>query len=232
METLQLTKFQARQAINTWKYAHEDLSHKDLNYVERQAATYSEKYDNIKEENGIYIWIRKSNDNVYKLVIDITHPEQMDVYDRVNINGENFTVGYLLGFLNDLTDLEQRKVLEDFYVGNVENYLEKRCGHPITLKKFVTNPKGKYQMDLYTDNLVSETGICKAMLKNIYIECRNVGFYINQDTGEQELSYMKFNFRYEHQDGGSNGHEIGIIRQNKNGELEGYNYETEKYEVI
>lgn len=233
METLQLTKFQARQAVNTWKYAQEDLSHKDLNYVERQAATYNEKYDNIKEENNVYIWIRKSNDNVYELAIDTSDHTKMDVYDKVSINGKVFTIGYLLGFLNDLTDLEQRKVLEDFYVGGIENYLEKRCGHPITLKKFVTNPKGKYQMDLYTDNLVNETGICKAMLKNIYIECRNIGFYVDYEyTGEQKLSYMRFNFRYEHQDGGSNGHEIGVVRQNKNGELEGYNYETGKYEVL
>lgn len=229
METLQLTKYQARQAINTWRYAQDELQHKDLNYVERQAATYNEKYDNIKEENGVFLWIRKFEGDTYTLTIDHT---QMDVYDNILINEQKYTIGYLLGFLNDLTDSEQRKVLEDFYVGNIENYLEKRCGHPITLKKFVTNPKGKYQMDLYTDNLVSETGICKAMLKNIYIECRNIGFYIEQETGEQKLSYMRFYFRYEHQDGGSNGHEIGVIRQNKNGDLEGYNYETEKFEVI
>ena len=232
MVTINITKFQARQALNTYKFVQDDLSHRDLNYIERQAATYREKYDNIKEENGIFLWIRKSGENVYKLTIDISDHTKINVYDNVNINGQDFTIGYLQGFLNDLTDLEQRKIFEDFYVGNIENYLEKRCGHPITLKKIVTNPKGKYQMDLYTDNLINETGICKAMLKNIYIECRNIGYVIDQDTGEQVLSYMRFYFRYEHQDGGSNGHEMGIIRQNKDGNLEGYNYETQKFEVI
>ena len=67
METLQLTKYQARQAINTWKYAQDDLQHKDLNYVERQAATYDEKYDNIKEVNGVFLWIRKSEGDTYTL---------------------------------------------------------------------------------------------------------------------------------------------------------------------
>lgn len=232
METLQLTKYQARQAINTWKYAQDDLKHKDLNYVERQAATYDEKYDNIKEVNGVFLYVRKSEGNTYTLTIDTSDHTQMDVYDNILINEQKYTIGYLLGFLNDLTDLEQRKVLEDFYVGDIENYLEERCGHPITLRKMVTMDHTRYVLDLYTDNLVNETGICKAMLKNIYIESRKNGFVIDKETGEQVLGYMRFYFRYEHQDGGSNGHEIGVIRQNKNGDLEGYNYETEKFEVI
>lgn len=231
MQTLELTKYQARQALNTYHYAKEDLKNKDLNYVEREAKI-NNRFSDIKEENGVFLWVRNSQGNTYILTIDTSNHTQMDVYDTIKINGQDFSVGYLLGFLNDLTDLEQRKILEDFYVGNIENYLEKRCGHPITLKKFVTNNKGKYQLDLYTGDLLSETGICKAMLKHIYIESRNNGFYIDQETGEQKLSYMRFYFRYEHQDGGSNGHEIGVVRQNKDGELEGYNYETEKYEVI
>lgn len=232
MQTLEITKYQARQAVYTWKWAQEELQNRNLNYVERQAATYNPKWDNIKEENGLYFWIRISENNSYVLTINIEDPEQMDVYDNIKINGQEFSIGYLLGFLNDLTDLEQRKVLEDFYVGNIEKYLEKRCGHPITLKKFVTNNKGKYQLDLYTDNLISEAGICKAMLKDIYIESRGNGFYIEQESGEQKLACMRFDFRYNHQDGGSNGHEIGIIRQNKDGNLEGYNYDTNEWEII
>ena len=232
METLQLTKFQARQAINTWRYAQDDLQHRDLNYVERQASTYNEKYDNIKEENGVFLYVRKSQGDTYTLAIDTSDHTQMDVYDKVSINGKVFTVGYLLRFLNDLTDLEQRKVLEDFYVGNIENYLDLKCGHPITLRKMVTMNHTRYVLDLFTDNLVNETGICKAMLKNIYIESRKNGFVIDIETGEQVLGYMRFYFRYEHQNGASNAHEIGVIRQNKNGNLEGYNYETRKYEVI
>ena len=122
METLQLTKYQARQAINTWRYAQDDLQHRDLNYVERQASTYNEKYDNIKRENGVFLYVRNSEGNTYTLTIDTSDHTQMDVYDNILINEQKYTISYLLGFLNDLTDLEQRKVLEDLYVGNIENY--------------------------------------------------------------------------------------------------------------
>ena len=159
---------------------------------------------------------------------------------KITINKNEVTVPYLENILGDLTDEEQKEALENMYLKDIEKYLSKRCGIDIKLKSMVTNPKGKYQLKLYTDNLVEHTdnlvehtGICKAMLKNIYIESDFINYYIDNKTGEQKCSCMRFNFRYEHQDGGYNGHEIGVVRFNEEtANFEGYNYDTEMYEVI
>jgi len=235
METLQLTKFQARQAIYTWRFAQVDLQHKDLNYVERQAATYNEKYDNIKEENGVFLWTRTSEGNTYTLTIDISDHTQLDVYDSVTINGQKFKVSDLLKFLNDLTDVEQKNILENMLLEDIEKYASQRTGIPIKFKKKIyQDNQGMWNMKLYTDNLVEHAGICKAMLKEITANTwGDVGYYIDKETGEQKLSKIILHFSYEHIDGGTNGHEFGRVRFNeKTSNFEGYNYETEKYEVI
>ena len=223
METLTLTKLQARQCLDYLEWA------KDISSRFNQKELKNRKsWDNdLKELNGQIYFQKTQGDTCYRYLLE-NH-----TVTKITINKEEVTVPYLERLLGDLTPLEQRKALEDMYLTDIEKYLSKRCGIEIKLKSMVTNPKGVYQLKLYTDNLVEHTGICKAMLKNIYIESDFIGYHIDKSTGEQKLSYMRFNFRYTHQDGGHNGHEIGCVRFNEyTANFEGYNYETEMYEVI
>lgn len=235
MQTLELTKYQARQALNTYHYAKEDLKNKDLNYVETEAKI-NNRFSDIREENGVFLWVRKSKENIYVLTIDISDHTQMKLYDQIKINGESFSIEYLQGFLNDLTDEEQKEALENMYLGSIEKYASERTGIPITFKKkLYQDKKGVWNLKLHTDNLIEHAGICKAMLRSITADTwGSICYYIdNEYTGEQKLSHIMLHFSYEHIDGGTNGHEFGRIRWNeKNAEFEGYNYETERYEAI
>ena len=229
METkIKLTNKQARMALEF------------LDQCKRYAKNYNQR--ELKEmcnwNNSISIidgktYYTKFNDglNYTFLIENKTCPNIIQISNG-NVC-EKYTLTELEQQLNDLTDLEQRKALEDMYLDSIEKYLSKMCGTQIKLKSMITNPDGRYQLKLYTDNLVDKCGICKAMFKNIYIESDPIYYYVNQNTWEQELGIMRFSFKYEHTDGAYNGKEFAKILFNEtNAEFEGYNYETRKYEVI
>lgn len=231
METLQVTKYQARQAIYTYEFANDELKNKDLNYLERQAAAYDARWDNITQKDNNFIYVRNLDDIKYEFIIDV---DKMCLQDKVKINDETFTIGYLKGFLADLTEDEQEKALTDMYIQPIEKYLEQRTGKVITLhKKLYKNRSNKWALNLFTTNLIEDTGICKAMLKELHIEINNIGYSIDNETGEQCLYFPAAYFYYTHNDDGHNGHEMGRIHfDSKTGQYQGYNYETQTWEDI
>ena len=159
----------------------------------------------------------------------------MTVSQTCTVNNETVFIPSLKVFLNDLTDEEQKQALENMYLGDIEKYASERTGIQIKFKKEVKQDRnGNWYLKLYTDNLLEHAGICKAMLRKITADTwGNVSYYIDKETGEQRLSYINLHFSYEHIDGGTNGHEFGRVRFNeKTANFEGYNYDTERYEVI
>ena len=231
METLQVTKYQARQAIYTYEFANDELKNKDLNYLERQAATYNPKWDNITEKDGAFIFVRNHEDVRYEFIIDC---HKMCVHDVVKIDEQTYSIDYLKGLLGDLTEDEQEKALTDMYIQPIEKYLEQRTGKVITLhKKLYKNKSDRWSLNLFTTNLVEDTGICKAMLKEIHIEINNIGYCVDKQTGEQYLYIPTAYFFYTHNDDGHNGHEMGRVRFNsETAQYQGYDYETQTWENI
>lgn len=231
-----ITKIQARLAIYHYDYANNcKLKDRDIYYLENESncQTRTSKYaDNIIKENDSYYYILKIEDDTYRYTIDT---ETMTVSQVCTINNETVFIPSLKVFLGDLTDEEQKQALENMYLGDIEKYASERTGIEIKFhKKLYQDRQGTWSLELYTDNLVEHAGICKAMLRTITADTRgNISYYIDKYTGEQKLSYINLHFSYEHLDGGTNGHEFGKVRFNdKTGNFEGYNYETNKYEVI
>lgn len=230
MKTLQLTKYQARQALNTYRFANETLSHYDgVKQLERESQ-WDSKFSNIHKQNDSYYYVRNSKDK-FVFLIDV---ENMVVRPDVEINGQLFSVAYLQGYLNDLAPEQQKESLNSMDLTPIEKYLSKRCGTKIHLyTELKQNKSGDYTLNLFTGNLIDKTGICKAMLKDINIES-SIGYSIDYDgTGEQYLYISTFYFQYDHMNGGSNGYEMGRVKWNEEDAcFYGYNYETRKYEVI
>lgn len=225
MTTSTLTKVQARQAIYNYNWANEDLKRKDLAYLEREAKLYDPRFSNIMDKNGAFVWVSKE----FEGIIDC---HEMRLHNVVMINEETYSIEELIEFIGDLTDEEQHDKLEQLDVSAIQLYIKKRTGMHVTLhKELYKNRQDKWCLKLYSDNLVEHTGICKAMLKEIYIECRGIGFGVDRETGEQELWIPSLHFSYVHQDAGTNGHDFGRVAYNGN-EFLGYNYETREYEVI
>lgn len=229
METTQLTKYIARQAILTYQYANEELRSKDINYLQQQATLYNEKYDNITTKNGAFIYVRYHQGIRYEYIIDC---HKMCLHPVVEIDGQRYTIDDIKEFLGDLTPEQQKQVLQNLAIYTFEKYIEKRTGYPIKFEKIkICEDKGNYSMYLQTGNLIEQSGICKAMLKEIHIEMNGIGFYIDNETGEQRLWLPSIHFKYTHMDNGTNGHEMGRIRY-VDGRYQGYNYETETWENI
>lgn len=231
MITINVSKYQARQALNSYNYATDYLKGKSISHLEDESK-YSEKLSNIREENGIFYYVRNTKESRYVFIID---KENMIVKPDVKINDQVYSIQNLKEFLNDLSPEEQKKNLENLYIGAFEKYLSKRTGIKIHLYKEIKQSKnGEYSLNLFTGNLIDKTGICKAMLKYINIECNGISYSIDYNTtGEQYLWIPTFDFRYDHINGGSNGYEVGRIKWNeKEASFYGYNYETGDYEVI
>ena len=223
-----ITKLQARQAKEALEFANSELKQLTLPEVERAAKGPS---PNFIERDGALLFIENYDTNSYEMIIDV---HKMQVHDIVKVNNkEVISLGWINGFLGDLTDAEQFNVLSDLCLISIRNYLSDRCGYLITLEKRIyQDDDGQWNLDLYSDNLIKHSGVCKAMLKDIHIECNRIRFIIDQNTGEQRLCIGAFNFYYTHINDGRNGHEMGRVRVNENGDFEGYNYNTERYEVI
>jgi len=221
METLNITMKEARYCLGLNEYA-ENMANR---YNQKQLQDRVNWDTDIKNINGKFYYVKMSDGVEYKYLLE-------NYTTKMYIDNNEVSKAYLEGILGDLSEMEQHDVLKNFYLGGIEKYLSKRCGTQITLNKLVTMKNGKYVMDLYTDDLVDKSGVCKAMLEHLYIESRGNGFYIDQETGKQIISFSTFRFVYQHVGGGSNGHEMGCIRMNEKEELLGWNYETEKYEVI
>lgn len=236
METLNITKVQARLAIYHYDYINNyKLKDQDISYLENESKSQSRtaKFVSniIKEDNNFY-YILEIEGDTYRYTIDT---ETMTVSQVCTINNETVFIPSLKVFLGDLTDEEQKQALENIYLGDIEKYASKRTGMQIKFKKKVyQDNSGTWNLKLYTDNLIEHVGICKAMLKEIIVDTwGSIYYYIDKETGEQRLSYINLHFSYEHIDGGTNGHEFGKVRFNeKTSNFEGYNYNTEKYEVI
>lgn len=229
METTQLTKYIARQAFYTYEFANMELGGRDINYLEQQTAVYNEKYDNITTKNGAFIYVRYHQGIRYEYIIDC---HKMCLHPVVEIDGQRYTIDDIKEFLGDLTPEQQKQALQRVPIRTFEKYIEKRTGYPIKFEipKIYQN-KDTYTLDLCTGNLIEQSGICKAMLKEIHIEMNGIGFYIDNETGEQRLWLPSIHFKYTHMDNATNGHEMGRIRY-VNGRYQGYNYETETWENI
>ena len=220
-----ITKVQARQAIYNYNWANKDLKRRDLSYLQCEARAYDPRFSNIMDKDGTFVWISKE----FEGIIDCN---EMCLHNVVMINGQTYSIEELIEFINDLTDEEQHDKLEQLDLSAIQLYIKKRTGMHVTLhKELYKNNDNKWCLTLSSDNLVEHIGICKAMIDEIYMECNNIGFGIDRDTGEQQLWIPSLYFYYVHQDGGRNGHEFGRIAYNGN-EFLGYNYETRKYEVI
>ena len=228
MKTLQLTKYVARQAILTYKYANEEVQGRDIRYLEQQTTLYNEKYDNITTKDGAFIYVRYHKEDKYTYMIDC---HKMCLHPIVEINGKRYTIEEINEFLGDLNEEQQKEALQNFPIQLVEKYIEKRTGWEIKFSKIkLYKHHGQYTLDFYTDNLIEKSGVCRGMLKEIHIEIRGIDFSINPDTGEQYMWIPAIYFRYTHIDNSTNGHEMGRIRYN--GQYQGYNYETETWENI
>ena len=229
METTQLTKYIARRAFYTYEFANRELSGRDIKYLEQQAPLYNEKYDNITTKNGAFIYVSYHQGIRYEYIIDC---HKMCLHPVVEINGQRYTIEDIKEFLGDLTPEQQKQALQNLSIYTFEKYIEKRTGYPIKFEKIkICEDSGNYSMYLSTSNLIEQSGICKAMLKEIHIEIKGIGFYIDNETGEQCLWLPSIYFRYTHMDNGTNGHEMGRIRY-RDGRYQGYNYETETWENI
>lgn len=225
MSTITLTKLQARQAIYNYNWANEDLKGKDLAYLEREAKLYDPRFSNIMDKDGAFVWVSKE----FEYIIDC---HELRLHNVVKINEETYSIKELINFIGDLTDEEQHDKLEQLDLSAIQLYIKKRTGMHVTLhKELYKNRQDKWSLKIYSDNLVEHIGICKAMIDEIYIECRGIGFGVDRETGEQELWIPSLYFHYVHQDGGRNGHEFGRVAYNGNKFL-GYNYETREYEEI
>ena len=225
MSTITLTKLEARQAINNYNWANEDLKNKDLAYLEREAKLYDPRFSNIMNKDDAFVWVSKE----FEGIIDC---HQIQLHNVVKINGEAYFIEDLIEFIGDLTDEEQHDKLEQLDLSFIQLYIKKRTGIHVTLhKELYKNREDKWSLKLYSDNLVEHIGICKAMIDEIHIQCNGIGFGVDRYTGEQELWIPSLYFHYAHQDGGTNGHEFGRVTFDANNFL-GYNYETRKYEEI
>ena len=224
MELLELTKIQMRYCLDYKEWA-EDIA-KRFNQQELKNRINWDK--DIKEIDGKIYYVKTKGDTCYKYLME-NH-----TVTKMLINNQEVTTPELERLLGDLTPEEQKHCLQNLYLESIENYLSKRTGTKIKLYSEVKlNKNDEWVLNLFTGNLIDKSGICVAMLKEIHIESNDIVYYINRQTGEQQLGIIRFNFRYTHQDGGFNGHEIGtVIWNEKDATFEGYNYETEKYEVI
>lgn len=143
---------------------------------------------------------------------------------------EEYNIEDIESILGDIED--EAKFFVELDISPIEKYIEKLVGVPVTLKKqYITFPE--VSMNLFSENLVEYTGICKAMLKEIHISCKNIHFSIDRETGKQFLSISSIAFRYEHSQGGNNGYDIGRVHYNlETKEWTGFNYELDKFEVL
>ena len=233
---MNITKVQARLTIYYYDYANNyKLKDRDISYLENESKSQMRTGNyasNIIKENDSYYYIIEIEGDTYRYTIDT---ETMTVSQVCTVNNETVFIPSLKVFLGDLTDEEQKQALENMYLDDIEKYASKRTGRQIKFKKKIYQDKnGTWNLKLYTDNLIEQTGICKAMLKEIIADTwGSISYYIDKETGEQRLSTILLHFSYTHIDGGTNGHEFGRVRFNEEtANFEGYNYDTEKYEVI
>ena len=231
MVTINITKYQARQALNSYHYANDDLMGKSIAYLEDECK-FNSQLTNIRKIDDKFHYIRNTKGTTYDFTIDT---DTMTLSQVCTINNETVFIPSLKVFLGDLSVEEQKYGLQHLYLDSIEKYLSKRTGIPIKLYSELKQTKqGNWVLNLFSENLIDKTGICKAMLKEIHIECTGIGYSIDYDkTGEQYLGIPAIYFQYEHHAGGHNGYEIGRVRWNEDKEtFEGYNYDTEKFEVI
>ena len=121
MKTLELTKYQARQALNSFKYANDDLKGKDIEYLEHESK-FDESLSNYKKKDNNFLYIRNSQGSRYEFVID---SNTMTLNPNVKINKQDYNIDELKEFLADLTPEEQKKNLENLYTDDFEKYLSK-----------------------------------------------------------------------------------------------------------
>lgn len=223
MKTLDITKLQARQCLNYLEYAKVIFSR----FNQKELKTRISWDNDLKEIDGHVYFQKAKGDTCYRYLL------KNHTVTKITINEEEVTVPYLEGLLGDLTDEEQKEALENMYLGDIQKYISERTGIDIIFhKKLTQNKQGNWRLELFTNNLVEYSGICKAMLTNITVNT-DTYYYIDKYTGEQSLSTLVIYFNYNHVGGGSNGHECGRVRFNKEtANFEGYNYDTQRYEAI
>ena len=112
MKTLQLTKYVARQAILTYKYANEEVQGRDIRYLEQQTTLYNEKYDNITTKDGAFIYVRYHKEDKYTYMIDC---HKMCLHPIVEINGKRYTIEEINEFLGDLNEEQQKEALQNLH---------------------------------------------------------------------------------------------------------------------
>ena len=222
METLQITKRQARDCIDYRQYA-EDIARRCNNEQLKDRSTWD---NSLKQIDGKWQYFFENKNGIYRFTLE-NHAVQTQYID-----GQEVSLGYLEGFLNDLSLKEQKDFLQNMSIEPIEKYISNMVGFPVTFFRYYDNEI--MTMTLKTPNIVSKAGCCKAMLSELYIETfGKVHFYIDQITGEQNIDFPSIHFSYKHKTGGTNGSEIGRVKYNlSKDEFQGYNYETEQYEVI
>lgn len=217
-----ITKAQARKAIEIFNYANARMAGKNQKYLIQES---KDSYSYIKEIDNVFHYIYEEFD----FIVDCN---TIQLHDILTISGEVVSLDLLKSMIDDLTAEQQKQALETLDLTAVETYIKQRTDLQVKLhKKVYVNRQNKWCMDLYTDNIVQHAGVCKAMLKELYIDCTGIAFSIDRHTGEQFLWFPALHFSYVHIDNGTNGHEFGRVRYNNN-KFEGYNYQTQKYEAI
>ena len=223
MTTLEITKKHAREAKELLKWAKEDVKRtKDFDV---EANWFSTTKRGIKFENGSYWYEQTLRGDKYEFAINSI--EKTVEEDYVLINGEMV----LFTKLNDMLKDDIMNVIPyllSIDIKPLEEYLSNICGYKVKFKVVAE----KDTINLYTDNLLEHTGMCKPMFKEIRI-CTNMSMVINQYTGNQEVSISPINFDYEHSHGGHNGYEIARVRFDRLTRLwYFYDYEKAEYTVM
>lgn len=223
MTVLNLTKKHAREALELLKWAKEEVSRtKD---IDTEANWFSTTKRGIKFENGSYWYEQSLREDKYELPINSI--EKTVDEDYLLINGEMVTYVKLKDMIKD-DIVSELPYLLSIDVKPLEDYVSAICGSEI---KFNIIPE-RNGLKLYTDNLIEETGICKAMYKEIHIYTR-MNLTIDQYTGEQVVDIGAINFDYEHSHGGHNGYEIARVKYDKLTHLwYFYNYKKAEYVVM
>ena len=132
------------------------------------------KINYVKFFNGLwyrYVLENKQASHIFNICNGVD-TEEHDMYEIEEILG----------------DIDEANFFVELDISPIEKYIEELIGVPIKLKKkYGTEPF--VSLNLYTDNLVEHSGICKAIYKEITISCKDNHIQVNSDTGKQELKF-------------------------------------------
>lgn len=186
----------------TWYTTYTVLTENDIKVDYTHKPEYSNKEYKLSVHVHRYMGDYDNNTPDYSLVTVFDSSIDDIIYD---IEWAHRHLGH------DYTEQEQIEFFETWDLTPIERFMTKDLGCTVYLLKDVVK-KYKVCCYLHSDDLTAFSGICKAMFRTLTIESfGSCSFFVSKKDGLQHVSVPNMSFRYEHPDGGTNGHSIYYV---------------------